>query len=141
MAGSFQNGGRYNVAGLFGALYLGFDHETCQSEVSSGIVANVPLKKGVFSAWEYSVSLQQVISLTDAAILAKLALTRDEITRPYDHWTASGIGEHLHKRGDVEALEAPSAHLETGRCLDIFLDRLQEPSIVRPIEMVGTWPD
>lgn len=28
--GSMVNGGRYNVAGLFAALYLGFNHETTQ---------------------------------------------------------------------------------------------------------------
>ena len=37
MTGSLKEGGRYNVTGLFGALYLSFDKETCQAEVTAGI--------------------------------------------------------------------------------------------------------
>jgi RES domain-containing protein len=36
MDGALANGGRYNVANLFGALYLGFDRKTCEAEVSQG---------------------------------------------------------------------------------------------------------
>lgn len=138
--GSMVNGGRYNVAGLFAALYLGFNHETCQAEISQGIAAGVPFKKGAFTAWDFSVELSSAIRLDLATTQDKLGITTADITQPGNHWTASGIGEHLHKRGDVEALVAPSAQLVTGLCLDVFLDRVNKPSFVNPTSKLGTWP-
>jgi RES domain-containing protein len=140
MQGAIHNGGRYNVAGLFGALYLGFDRRTCEAEVSRGIAAGLPFKQGVFTALQYAVSLEAVISLDNPAVQKQVDVTEAEITIPGNHWTARGIGEHLHKRGDVEGLIAPSAQLAGGRCLDIFLDRLQNLSSVNPSAQLGTWP-
>jgi RES domain-containing protein len=138
--GSILNGGRYNVAGLFGALYLGFDHVTCQSEVSQGIAAGVPFKKGAFTAWDYHVHLHSIVRLDNVAVQTMLGITKSEITIAGNHWTASGIGEHLHKRGVVEGLVAPSAHHATGLCLDVYLDRLAATSEVKPNANLGTWP-
>ncbi len=138
--GSMLNGGRYNVAGLFAALYLGFDHETCQAEVSHGIAAGVPFKKGAFTMWDYSVHLSNTIHLDSPSVQSKLGINTADITQIGNHWTASGIGEHLHKRGDVEALVAPSAQLVTGLCLDVFLDRVEKSSYVKPASKLGTWP-
>lgn len=140
VVGSFRNGGRYNVAGLFGALYLGFDRKTCEAEVSQGIAASVPFKKGAFTAWDFDVGLARVVRLDDEAIRDELEISETDISREGDHWTASGIGEHLHKRGDVQGLVAPSAQLKGGRCLDVFLDRVNEPSYVIPLTKLGTWP-
>jgi len=121
VVGSMKCGGRYNVAGLFGALYLGFDRETCETEVSQGIAAGVRFKNGVFTAWEYDVELA-------------------DITIQGNHWTASGISEHLHKRGDIEGLVAPSAQHKGGLCLDVYLDRIRTRSHVTPKTNLGTWP-
>jgi RES domain-containing protein len=140
IVGSLLNGGRYNVAGLFGALYLGFDHDTCQAEVTYGIAAGVPFKRGAFTAWDYSVDLNSIVRLDDGGIQAKLKITRAEITIPGNHWTASGIGEHLHKRGDIQGLVAPSAQYLKGLCLDVYLDRVIAPNHVTPASKIGTWP-
>lgn len=138
--GSIRNGGRYNVAGLFGALYLGFDLETCEAELSQGIAAGVPFKRGAFTAWSYDVSLKAVINLDDPDIQKKIHVKQPELTIQGNHWTASGIGEHLHKRGDIEGLTAPSAQLAAGKCLDVFLDRIRKTSYVNPVQRVGIWP-
>jgi RES domain-containing protein len=138
--GSMHSGGRYNVAGLFAVLYLGADEETCQAEVSQGIAAGVEFKQGAFTAWEYDVELKAVVRIDKKAIQRELDISEDEITIPGNHWTASGIGEHLHKRSDVEGLMAPSAHFERGRCLDVFLDKVTTPQHVTPQANLGTWP-
>jgi RES domain-containing protein len=61
--GAMTNGGRYNVAGLFGVLYLGFDTKTCEAEVNNGIAAGLPFKPGAFTAWNYDVSLKNAVRL------------------------------------------------------------------------------
>lgn len=139
MHGSFENGGRYNVAKLFGALYLGFDRETCEAEVSQGIAAGVQFKAGAFTAWSYDADLQTVVRLDDPGIQNELEIQPSDITVQGDHWTASEIGEHLHKRG-VEGIVAPSAQQQDGLCLDVFLDRVKARSHVTPKEKLGTWP-
>lgn len=141
VVGSLRNGGRYNVAGLFAALYLGFDTKTCESEVSQGIAAGVPFKVGAFTAWDYDVALVSVIRLDDPTVQSELQVNNADISIQGNHWTASGIGEHLHKRGDVEGLVAPSAQHKGGLCLDIYLDRVQpNDSHVTPKTKLGTWP-
>jgi RES domain-containing protein len=140
VVGSIKCGGRYNVAGLFGALYLGFDTETCEIEVSQGIAAGVPFKNGAFTAWDYNVELKTVIRLDDRGVQAELEISQADITIQGNHWTASGIGEHLHKRGDVEGLVAPSAQHKEGLCLDVYLDRVTTQSHVIPQNKIGTWP-
>ena len=64
MVGAFKDGRRYNVSGLFGALYLGFNRETCEAEVSQGIAAGVPFKKDAYTVWTYDVALGAVVRLT-----------------------------------------------------------------------------
>ena len=140
VVGSIKCGGRYNVAGLIGALYLGFDTKTCEAEVSQGIAAGVPFKNGAFTAWEYDVDLKHVIRLDDKAVQIELEINQADITIQGNHWTASGIGEHLHKRGDVEGLVAPSAQYKEGLCLDVYLDRVSTTSKVAPTTKLGTWP-
>ncbi len=97
--GAFQNGGRYNVAKLFAALYLGFDRQTCEAEISSGIAAGVPFKTGAFTVWQYKTNLQEVLRLDKDDTLKEIGITSLDITKLGDHWTASGIGEHIHNRG------------------------------------------
>lgn len=140
MFGAMKNGGRYNVAELFGALYLGFDRQTCEAEVNQGIAAGLPFKKGAFTAWDYDVNLKTVDRLDQGHVQKEIEVTAAEISKQGDHWTASGIGEHLHKRGDVEGLTAPSAQLPGGLCLDVFLDRVKDPSYVKPLSKLGAWP-
>lgn len=92
MVGSILEGGRYNVAGSFGALYLGFDSETCHSEVTQGILAGLPVKKGAFKLWEYAVALKKILRLDDPNILIVIGVTVNEITIPGNRQTASLIG-------------------------------------------------
>lgn len=137
--GSMQNGGRYNVAKLFAALYLGFDKETCEAEVSFGIAAGVPFKKGAFTIWKYNANLQEVLRLDTDTVLTELGITSSEITEPGNHWTASGIGEHLHKRG-IEGLVAPSSQRTNGKCLNVYLDNLKSKHNLVANTVLGKWP-
>lgn len=134
MDGSILEGGRYNVAGMFGALYLGFDSETCHAEVTQGILAGLPVKKGAFKLWEYSVALQKIIRLDDPNVLTVIGVTVNEITIPGNRQTASLIGEPLYKR-KMEGLVAPSAQRHGYLCLDVFLDHVKDPSFVNPLRM------
>jgi len=134
MFGSFVQGGRYNIAGLFGALYLGFDAETCHAEVTQGILAGLPVKIGAFKLWEYDVALQKIIRLDDPTVLTSIGVTVDEITIPGNHQTASLIGEPLYER-KMEGLVAPSAQRRGSLCLDVFLDHVKLPSFVKPLTM------
>jgi RES domain-containing protein len=134
MFGSIAQGGRYNVAGLFGALYLGFDSETCHAEITQGILAGLPVKKGSLKLWEYSAELQKVIRLDDPDILSAIGVTVDETTIPGNHQTASLIGEPLYLRR-VEGLVAPSAQRRSSLCLDVFLDHVKLPSFIKPLKM------
>lgn len=138
--GSLKHGGRYNVTQSFSALYLGFSEEVCQAEVSAGILSGGILKKGAFVAWKYHTDLKKLVRLDEEATLSRLGITKQDISIPGNHWTASVIGLPLFERGDVEGLVAPSAHLEDGNCLDIFLDRVRTPSSVKPVAQMGTWP-
>jgi RES domain-containing protein len=140
MHGAETNGGRYNVAGLFGALYLAFDRKTCEAEVSQGIAAGVPFKRGAFTAWDYEVSLQGVIRLDRKNVQDAIEVTEAEITIPGNHWTASAIGEHLHKRADVEGLVAPSAQSLGDNSLAIYIDKVRHPSHIAPQSKLRTWP-
>lgn len=139
MFGSIEEGGRYNVVGLFGALYLGFDQQTCEAEVSQGIASDLPFRPGAFILWDYDVNLQSVIRLDDPSVRTQIGITHEEITVEGDHQWASSIGEPLFNRG-VEGLVAPSAHHENGRCLDIYLDNLNDSSTVEPLNQLREWP-
>ena len=138
MVGSLEEGGRYNVAGDFGALYLGFDQMTCEAEVSQGIAAGLPFRKGAFVFWSYDVALESVVRLDQENIRSEIGVTLEEITVPGDHQWASTIGAPLHERR-VEGLAAPSVRID-GRCLDIYLDNLRESSHVEPLTMLRGWP-
>ncbi|MFH0801792.1 MAG: RES family NAD+ phosphorylase [bacterium] len=139
MFGSLKEGGRYNVAGAFSALYLGFDQETCRAEVSQGIASGLPFKPGAFVLWNYNALLNSVIRLDDQNICKRIGVTLEEITVTGDHQWAGLIGEPLYKRG-VEGLVAPSAQRKGGKCLDIYLDNVKPPAYVKPIKKLGTWP-
>ena len=139
--GAFIHGGRYNVTQSFSALYLGFSEEVCQAEVSAGILTGGKIKKGAFVAWKYQANLKKVVRLDKQTTLNRLGITRESISIPGNHWTASSIGLPLYERGDIEGLVAPSTHLEGGNCLDIYLKRLTTQSFVKPLARVGTWPE
>jgi len=134
MVGSILEGGRYNVAGAFGALYLGFDSETCHAEVTQGILAGLPVKKGAFKLWEYAVALQKIIRLDDPRVLKSIGVTANEIIIPGNRQTASLIGVPLYNQ-KMEGLVAPSAQRRGSLCLDVFLDHVKDPSFINPTRM------
>jgi len=139
MLGALKEGQRYNVAGLFGALYLGFDKETCQAEVQGGILMSLPIKAKAYVLWDYQVKLQAVVRLDDDTICSAIGITQAEISVKGDHQWASLIGEPLYNRA-VEGLVAPSAQKTGGKCLDVFLDHVHAPSEVVPLTRVEEWP-
>lgn len=108
--------------------------------MSQGIAAGLPFKKGVFAVWQYDVNLACVVRLDNPNVQEAIGVSQEDITIKGNHWTASGVGEPLFNRGNVEGLVAPSAQLPEGKCLDVFLDRLQQNSVVNPVSRVAFWP-
>lgn len=126
-------GGRYNVAGSFGALYLGFTPAVCEAEVTRGILAGLPVRAGSFVLWQYNVRLSHVVRLDQAETRNHIGVTEADLTIPGDRKWGSLIGEPLFRDG-VEGLVAPSAQLTDGKCLDIYTDNLESSSHVNPTE-------
>jgi hypothetical protein len=98
------------------------------------------LKKEAFIVWKYRVELSSTVNLNSESVLNKLKLQKQQLMIPSNHWTASQIGLPLYERRDVEGLIVPSAHLEDGQCLDVFMDRVFQDSEIKPFEKTGVWP-
>lgn len=76
--GSFEYGGRYNVARDFGVLYLSCDLHTCVGELEraarrEGVEVAEKLPRTVMGI---KVKLTKVLDLTDARVLRRLGLSR-----------------------------------------------------------------
>jgi RES domain-containing protein len=76
--GSFEYGGRYNVAKDFGVLYLSCDLHTCVGELEraarrEGVEVAEKLPRTVMGI---KVKLTKVLDLTDARVLRRLGLSR-----------------------------------------------------------------
>jgi RES domain-containing protein len=140
MFGAFKEGRRYNVAQTFGALYLGFDKETCQAEIlGAPILAGLLPKKGAYVLWDYDASLNLVVRLDDTQTCTTIGVTQAEITVKLDHQWASSIALPLFRRR-IEGVVAPSAQKPDGKCLDVFLDNVSSPSFVKERGKLGDWP-
>lgn len=130
LAASARAGGRFNVAGAFGAIYVSLDPDTPLRELHrhcsrSGMDVAAILPRTLFAA---DTRLQRVLDLTDAAVRARWSL--DHAALSSEHWDACWrVAERARDRG-YEAIRFPSA-TGAGENLAVFLDRLRPGSFLR----------
>jgi RES domain-containing protein len=137
VAGSLRDGGRFNPAGEFGALYASLDRSTAIAELCRQII------RGGFSLQhffprvmlQFDVDLPRVYDLTSTPAIDAVGLTsRDLVPVPTDpddagHAACQRVARTLRDRG-CEAIRYPSA-TRHGENIAIFVDRLGPTSIIR----------
>jgi RES domain-containing protein len=137
-AGSMKSGGRFNAPGSFPAVYGSTTPELAMIEsLAYQRRAGVPIERAlplVFKA--IRVELQRSLDLTDAAVLAALNLTADQL-REEEWWTARARGEESLTQAvgraahscRVQAILAASAHTAAhGNNLIALPDHIKSPS-------------
>ncbi len=136
--GSMKSGARFNTPGSFPAIYGSTTPELAMIEsLAYQRRANLPLERAmplVFKA--ISVDVERCLDLTDAAILADIGLTLDQIrTEPW--WLARARGEESLAQAtgraahacDIQSLLVASAHaLDQGLNVIVLPDHLKPPS-------------
>jgi RES domain-containing protein len=128
---SFEIGGRYNVRGLFGGLYLSESPDLAWGEVSrrygrSDIIP--PLVLGTFE-----LVVRRALDLTLDASRLFLQTRLEDISDPTSHYVSQLIGQAAwyHR---FEAIRFPSA-VDPGRAnIVIFMDQLEVGSRVHRIK-------
>lgn len=134
--GARRFGGRYNPAHSYPVIYLCLTKRcvvaelTAQATRQSIQVADLLHRE----LWSVATSLERVLDLTDASVLAALALESIELVRP-DHTFTQQVGEAAHERG-VQAIKSPSA---TGvdDVLAAFPENLD--AAVMSLELLEVW--
>jgi hypothetical protein len=89
--------------------------------------------------------LQKVLDLTDAAVLATLKTTEDEMTGPWivgqiqgDEAPTQVLGRVVHVLRRIEAILFPSSKdRPEGRCLAVLPDRLKKGSSLEIVDETG----
>lgn len=116
-----MNGGRYNPAEEFGAVYLSESPEGCKAEVTRRPQA--PVSKYIVGT--VRVHLGRVCDLTDDDLLGELGLDKIQITSN-DTDTTEILGRIIRDAG-FEAIIAPSAAGDYENLI-VFEDRLSSTS-------------
>jgi RES domain-containing protein len=140
-AGSMNSGARFNAPGSFPAIYGSTTPELAIIEsLAYQRRANLPVEQAlplVFKA--FSVNVAKLLDLSDAAVLASLKVSLDEL-RSEKWWLSRAEGEesltqaigraaHLHR---AQAILAPSAHtLDHGVNIIIFTQNMNPPSNIK----------
>ncbi len=138
--GSMKSGARFNAPGSFPAIYGSTTPELAMIEsLAYQRRANLPLERAmplVFKA--ISVDVERCLDLTDAAVLADIGLTLDQI-RTETWWLARARGEESLTQAigraaytcGIQSLLAASAHaLDQGANIIVLPDHLKPPSEV-----------
>lgn len=135
--GSFENGGRYNRAGEFGALYLSDDAKTCEQEKMKQAGGQKDrIQPQVLGAIE--AELGGVLDLTDGENLQKLGLTLEALTDEEDCAAARQVGAMAYNAG-IYALLVHSA-AGGGKDLVIFEDTLKRRDCRLRVASSDPWP-
>lgn len=122
---SFAHGGRYNMQGEFGALYLGESPEVCKREKLKQVAYNPELLPAQVLG-SIRVDILNALDLTDTKNLNILGLSQDQLTDPLDTTLTLSIGQAARGLG-VNALLVPSA-AGPGKNLVIFDEHLFDPT-------------
>ncbi len=124
LEGSLMLGGRYNPPYQFGAIYCGWNEETCWAEIEKRLEG--PVKRARFNVIPIRVHLNKVLDLTDPTVLSELKVERQDLTHPTDYTLTRRIANMAREAG-FEAILAPSS-ASPGTIIAIFSDRLDTRS-------------
>lgn len=123
--------GRYHIAGETGILYTSLERDLAIRELGRHAArANL---QGGFAAGRIRVKLQKVLDMTQAAVLAKLGLSKEALVSP-DCSITQAISHQARKTG-FQGLLVPSA-TGSGVNLVIFENNLAEGCLIE-VEEIG----
>ncbi len=126
--GAYLNGGRYNAAREFGAVYLSESPEGCRAEMTKRLLT--PLNKYVVG--KIRTYAQKICDLTDEDLLDELGLDRDQLVS--DDLERTQLLGTLIRDAGFEGILAPSAAGDFANLI-IFKDRLSGSSKVKLIDV------
>jgi RES domain-containing protein len=118
-----ENGGRYNPAGEFGALYTSLGPTTAREEVRKGLQKEVGLRRRKPSPRLYKLAVQKVrvLDLTDSEVLARLGWQHASLVRTdVRAWENTQELGRAARNAGCEAILAPSAARPGFKNLIIF---------------------
>jgi len=132
MDGALIYGGRYNIAGEFGALYLSRTAKGCAAEVTRR-----PAHPSKYVVGKIKVTLGKVCDLTDPVLLKKLKINKTRLTA--DDWDETQALGNLIREAGFEGMIVPSAAGNFNN-LVVFKDKLSGSSRVeleetKPLEL------
>ncbi|HIK12900.1 MAG TPA: RES family NAD+ phosphorylase [Oscillatoriaceae cyanobacterium M33_DOE_052] len=146
--GSLKAGGRYNIAGLFAALYTSDTPITALRELrvlvetAAGLIAS---KAPPYLLLSIEYSLGTIIDLTQSDQQNLLGTNMQELTGTWLPLVLKGqapptqtLGEAIYNAQNIEAIKVPSAHDPNAYNLVILPDRLSAQSIVKIYDPSGT---
>jgi RES domain-containing protein len=144
--GSMKSGARFNAAGTFAAVYGSTTPELAMIEsLAFQRRAGLPVERAmplVFKA--ISIKAERLLNLTDAAIVAQIGLTVDQL-RTDAWWEARVRGEEsltqavgrAARTSGVQALMAASAQtLDHGSNIIAFPDLIKPPSLMKVLRRI-----
>lgn len=97
--------GRYHIGGETGILYTSLERNLAIRELGRHS-ARANLQDGL-AAGKIKVKLQKVLDLTQAAVLAKLGLSKEALVSP--DWTITQAVSHQARKAGFQGLLVPSA--------------------------------
>src|SRR3989338_91305 len=131
-AGSFKNGGRYNLKNSFEVLYMAPDAQTAIEE--TGLIDKFQLPPRVLITVD--VSLQSVLDLEDRKIVEDLGIESERLSSnwrypSHEESYTQTIGRLVYHSRRFEAIWYPSAKVRNKYNLAIFPERLEKSSVIK----------
>jgi RES domain-containing protein len=126
---SFRHGGRFNVRGEFGVLYLASSLPCAYLERLRQVQGRKDNLLPQVAA-SFRVDVRKCLDLTDAVNLKSLGIKRPDLLRDSDFSYPQSVAAQARSAG-FEALIAPSAAGKECRNLVVFKDRFDPPSYCR----------
>lgn len=130
--GAQTQGGRWNPANSFPALYLALSEDTAAAEFYRRAAGENRSPDDLLPRrlHTYTVRLSAILNLTDKDVLDGLDIFKDDLASN-DRSLCNALGDAAHYVG-FEGIRAPSA-TGVGEVLVVFWDRLKAGSTVEPI--------
>lgn len=133
-ASARKNGGRFNRAGQYGALYTSVDRKTAEAEVGFRLGLPVSSLKD-FRVTTIAVELDSILDLSDPLIQKDMGTTPSAIASDSaaDKAKLLKIADKARALG-YEAILSPSARDPTGKNLSVYPDMMKKSSRVRVVK-------
>jgi RES domain-containing protein len=126
MRGAFAHGARYNIRGVFGALYTSLSLETARQEIARYFT--VPPMNGFIEA-SINLRLTRVADLTNRRLLRRAGIHHEDLIAPT--FTVSQEVALRAWEAGIEGMLAPSAANFSESNLVVFLDNQHPPWTVK----------